>query len=138
MARQAKLHFVYNVDGTPASLVVDFFHRLRDPDTYPCRLCSITYGRFIKKPEWARWVASLPVESQFYTRRGFGRYFPDYSREPLPVIFTESEPGRLDVFISAEELTSIEDMRGLQELIAKRLATLRAPSTYLSSLLREA
>jgi len=138
MAGQARLHFVYNVDGTPLSALVDFIHRIRDRSSYPCRLFDVTYGPFVKKPEWARWVSGLPAESIFYTRRSFYRQFPDYARERLPVIFAETEPGRLDVFISTREIREIEDMRGLQELIAKKLAGLRAPDTYLSSILREA
>jgi hypothetical protein len=138
MAGQIRLHFVYNVDGTPISLVLDFLHRIRDPSTYPCRLCDVTYGRFLKKPEWARWVAGLPADAFFYTRRSFSRRFPDYRRELLPAIFAESEPEKLDVFVSSDELAEIADMRGLQELIAKRLADLRHADTYLSSILREA
>src|SRR3954447_10369784 len=58
---QMKLHFVYNVEATPQALIKDFVHRLTEPETYPCRLCDITYGRFVKKPGWQLFLWSLPV-----------------------------------------------------------------------------
>src|SRR5262245_41510359 len=70
MTSRPKLHFVYNVDATPIALVLDFVHRLLEPETYPCRLCDLTYGRFVKKVSWSRFVATLPVDSRFHLRGG--------------------------------------------------------------------
>ena len=79
-----RLHFVYNVDATPVALVSDFLHRIRSPETYPCRLCDITYGRFLKKAEWSRYVAGLSIPSKFYLRSGFARRFPDRAQDSFP------------------------------------------------------
>src|SRR2546427_11672442 len=62
------LHFVYNVDATPSALLRDFVHRLVAPESYPCRLCDLTYGRFLKKAQWSRFVADLPIRARFHLR----------------------------------------------------------------------
>jgi hypothetical protein len=46
MAGRPEILFVYNVDLTLFALVSDFVHRLTAPETYPCRLCDLTYDRF--------------------------------------------------------------------------------------------
>ena len=97
----ATLHFVYNVDATPGALLRDFVHRLVDPATYPCRLCDLTYGRLIKKAEWSRFVAGLPVRARFHLRGSFWQRFPEYRHEPLPAVFVEESPGALRTLISA-------------------------------------
>ena len=43
---------------------MDFIHRLVSPETYPCRLCDLTYGRVLKKAGWRRFVASLHAQAR--------------------------------------------------------------------------
>jgi hypothetical protein len=118
------LHFVYNVDGTPTALLRDFVHRLMAPESYPCRLCDLTYGRFLKKAEWSRFVATLPARARFHLRASFGRRFPTHAHGPLPAVFVEEEPGRLRTLISADELRALPDLESLETLLAKRLGML--------------
>ena len=118
------LHFVYNVDATPQGLVRDFVHRLVDPATYPCRLCDITYGRFVKKPGWQRFLRSLPVRSVFYTRGGFTRKFPQSKHREFPVVLAESHSGDLSVFISSQELAALPSLEALQSEVGARLEKL--------------
>jgi hypothetical protein len=120
-----KLHFVYNVDATPVALVLDFVHRLLDPETYPCRLCDLTYGRFVKKLSWSRFVATLPIDARFHLRGGFRRAFPEHAEEPLPAAFVEQRSGQLRVLISARELQRVKDLAALEALVERRVATLR-------------
>jgi len=130
MTKKPKLHFVYNVDATPVALFLDFVHRILDPATYPCRLCDLTYGRFVKKASWSRFVAELPVEARFHLRAGFRRAFPDQAKERLPAVFVERRSGETRVLISAKELAAVRDLESLQSLVERRVATLdrkRAP-----------
>jgi hypothetical protein len=115
------LHFVYNVDATPQGLVRDFVHRLVDPATYPCRLCDITYGRFVKKPGWRRFLRSLPVRSVFHTRGGFTRKFPQSTHREFPVVLAESLSGDFRVFISSQELATLPSLEALQSEVGARL-----------------
>jgi hypothetical protein len=118
------LHFVYNVDGTPAALARDFIHRIRDPESYPCRLCDVTYGRFLKKAEWSRFVAGLSIRSRFHMRNGFRRRHPRHASEPLPAVFVETASGELRILISAEELGAVADSAELEQLVSKRVDSL--------------
>jgi len=116
-----KLHFVYNVDATPRALVRDFLHRMTDPATYPCRLCDLTYGRFVKKAGWQSFIWSLPVKSSFYTRDVFFRKYPARRRDELPEVLREDERGRLSVFISREEFAGIPTLEALKSDVLARL-----------------
>ena len=124
MSTNATLHFVYNVDATPSALLRDFIHRLVDPESYPCRLCDVTYGRVVKKAEWSRFVASLPTEARFHLRGSFRRRFPEQRQEPAPAVFVEESPGKLRILISAKELQGVPDLEALETLLASRVRTL--------------
>jgi len=124
MSTKATLHFVYNVDATPSALLRDFIHRLADPASYPCRLCDVTYGRFVKKAEWSRFVASLPTRARFHLRGSFQRRFPEQRREPAPAVFVEESPGKLRTLISAQELQGVADLEALEKLLASRVGML--------------
>lgn len=87
-----KLHFVYNVELSVQALVKDFVHRLIDPETYPCKLCDLTYGRFAKKPGWQLFVWSLPVQSAFCTKDVFLETFPRLNYTSFPSCSPRTEP----------------------------------------------
>jgi len=82
MGRSGDILFVYNVDLTLFALVSDFVHRLRDPETYPCRLCDLTYHPFTMKHEWKQFLETLPVGVRFELRDRFHRKFPAYDYLP--------------------------------------------------------
>lgn len=124
MSTKATLHFVYNVDATPSALLRDFIHRLVDPESYPCRLCDVTYGRVLKKAEWSRFVAGLPTQARFHLRGSFRRRFPEQRQEPAPAVFVEESPGKLRILISAKELQGVADLEALETLLASRVRML--------------
>jgi hypothetical protein len=121
-----KLHFVYNVDATPQALIKDFIHRLWDPDTYPCRLCDVTYGRFVKKPGWQLFLKTLPLRSAFYTRDHFIRKFPAHAQTVFPIVLAEDERGTLTTFISADDFLVIPTLEALKDEVTKRLQAVPA------------
>lgn len=116
-----RLHFVYNVDATPQALAKDFVHRLVDPGTYPCKLCDLTYGRFVKKPGWQVFLWSLPVKTAFYTRDRFIRRYPAERGRVFPVVLAEDARGAFRVFIAAEEFAAIADLAALEREVVARL-----------------
>ena len=120
MTSVRRLHFVYNVELTPRALLQDFLHRLRDPETYPCRLCDITYGRFVKKPGWIAFLMTLPVSTTFYTKDEFARKHPAHVQE-FPVVLAETDAGVMEVFLSAEELSRLRTLEELQTEVTSRL-----------------
>jgi hypothetical protein len=118
--RIRKLHFVYNVELTPSALVADFIHRLRDPETYPCRLCDLTYGRFIKKPAWIAFLRKLPLDTLFYTKDEFARKHPQLRHE-WPVVLAERSPDEFEVFLSREELAALRSLDDLESEIVRKI-----------------
>ncbi len=126
-ASEPTLHFVYNVDATPLAVVMDLVHRAVSPETYPCKLCDVTYGRFLKKAAWREFVANLPLRSRFHLRSGFRRRFPDQEGTPMPAVFLEDLEGGLTKLISAEELAAVADLEGLERLVEKKLAGVSVP-----------
>src|SRR5258705_13869811 len=124
MKPTATLHFVYNVDAAPGALLRDFIHRIVDPATYPCRLCDLTYGRFLKRAEWSRFVAALPTRARFHLRGGFRARFPGHADESVPAVFVEESPGKLRTLISADELRRVADLEALEMLLARRVSSL--------------
>ena len=121
-----KLHFVYNVEATPLALVTDFVHRIVDPATYPCRLCDLTYGRFVKNIGWQLFVWSLPVRSIFYTRDGFVKAYPWLADMRLPVVLSEDDQGRLTKLISARDFESLGSLEALKSEVHARLVRANA------------
>ena len=85
----AQILFVYNVDLTPFALLSDFVHRIVSPETYPCRLCDLTYDRFTMKSEWKQFLASLPIDCAFALRDQFHRKYPAHA--DLPVLSSSPE-----------------------------------------------
>ncbi|MBI1818250.1 MAG: hypothetical protein HYR72_24985 [Deltaproteobacteria bacterium] len=124
MAEPGKILFVYNVDLTLIALVSDFIHRVRSPETYPCRLCDITYDRFTMKQEWKRFIESLPVAVGFELRDRFHRKFPAYAGVPLPAVFRVGRRGLLSPLVDAKEINSATDLEDLKALISAAVATL--------------
>jgi len=116
-----ELLFVYNVDLTPVALVSDFIHRITSPETYPCRLCDLTYDRFTMKREWKRFLATLQVRTRFELRDGFRRKFPAHADVPLPAIFEVGADDTLQVLVSAEMLTRVSNLADLEGLLMRVL-----------------
>lgn len=113
-----RLLFVYNVDLTPFALLSDFVHRIVSPDTYPCRLCDLTYDRFTMKNEWKRFIAALPADCRFELRDRFQRKYPAYADVPLPAVFRQGPRGGLATLLSADAINRAKTMASLRRLVA--------------------
>jgi hypothetical protein len=117
MTPPRELIFVYNVDQTLFALVSDFMHRLTSPETYPCRLCDLTYDRFTMKREWKRFVEALPVHARFVLRDRFRKQFPEYHNVSLPAVFEMAADGSLRTLIPAEQLNRAASLAALKALL---------------------
>jgi hypothetical protein len=118
---RSEILFVYNVDLTPFALLSDFVRRIVSPDTYPCRLCDLTYDRFTMKAEWKQFIRSLPVGCSFELRDRFQRKHPDYVDVPLPAVFRVGKGGKLRTLLSAEEINRATTMESLRRLVTAAL-----------------
>jgi len=116
-----KILFVYNVDLTPFALLSDFVHRIVSPETYPCRLCDLTYDRFTMKTEWKRFIASLPADCEFELRDRFQRKYPAYAKIALPAVFEHAAGGKFRTLLSAEAINGATTMDALRRLVTSAL-----------------
>lgn len=114
-----ELLFVYNADSGMASGLLDMFHKILSPKTYPCSLCGITYGNTSMRPEWKQYIQSLPVTTRFLHRDEFVAQFPQLADQPLPAAFSQTN-GAWQLFLSKAEL-DVLDLAGLKQAVTARL-----------------
>jgi hypothetical protein len=123
-----RLILVYNADGGLMNALKDAVHKIVSPATYPCSLCSLTYGWVSMRRRWRRFLASLQMAKVFHHRDDFALAFPGLA-VPLPAILLAEgkEPPR--VLVSATELDALPDLQALIAVVEERLvlAQLGAP-----------
>ncbi|CAN0603176.1 unnamed protein product, partial [Ectocarpus sp. 12 AP-2014] len=54
-----KILFIYNANSNTGSKMLDFAHKIINPATYNCNLCSLTYGSFTENKQWKGFRESL-------------------------------------------------------------------------------
>ena len=115
-----RLIFVYNADGGLLPGLKDMFHKVLSPATYPCSLCAVTYGATSMRPEWQRFIRTLPLPVEFLHRNEFVRDYPQWRAHPLPAAFAATATGVLVPFIEAPEMGAT-DLNRLMKLVQERL-----------------
>ncbi|MGY6551121.1 MAG: hypothetical protein ACXIT4_04405 [Erythrobacter sp.] len=119
--KHARLILVYNADSGLLNMLKDGLHKLIRPQTYPCSLCSLTYGPVAMRGEWRRYLASLPLAKTFHHRDDFAEAFPQ-ERIALPAILLARPDAALKLLISADELDALDRLETLMALLDQRLA----------------
>lgn len=122
MPGELKLIYVYNADRGVVAALADAAHRACSPETFPCRLSTLTRSPFGAPRRWQRFVASLGVPVTFVFRREFVERFGDPSAE-LPALFSETG-GELTLQAAA---SAIQAAVGLDDLERLTVAALRTP-----------
>ena len=115
-----KLIFVYNSDGTVASLIKDTAHKLISPETYPCNLCRLTYPLASMKGEWRKFIESLSHEVIFLHRDEFRKQYPDQKNVQLPAVFKTDAP-EPQLLISHIEINKAKNLSELIEIVNRFL-----------------
>jgi len=115
-----KLIFVYNSDGTVASLIKDTAHKLVSPETYPCNLSRLTYPLASMKGEWRKFIESLPREVIFLHRDEFRKQYPDQKNVQLPAVFRADAP-EPQLLISHIEINKANNLSELIEIVNRFL-----------------
>ena len=113
-----KLVFVYNADSGMFNTMADIAHKLLSPKTYNCNLCMLTHGYFSARKDWINFLQVLNIEMEFLHRDEFIKRYPD-SSETLPAVFIEQD--EIELFISADEINTLQSVEALQDLIKKKI-----------------
>lgn len=124
-----KLIFVYNSDGTFASLIKDTAHKLVSPKTYQCNLCRLTYPFASMDKEWEKFVKSLPHQAVFLHRDEFNKQYPTQKDTSLPAIFIE-DTGGVRLLISDKEINKAKNISELIEITKHSLPTQSNDTIY--------
>lgn len=106
-----KLIFVYNADSGLFSSIFDLGHKIINPETYQCNLCSLTYGNFTENKKWKNFRNNSDVEMQFMHRDEFEKEYRIKIEYPVVLTFIDE----LKIGISKNE---INKYKSLDELIA--------------------
>ena len=54
---ETTLLFVYNADSGKLNALKDAIHKVVKPSTYPCSLCTVTYGNLGMKRTWKTFIS---------------------------------------------------------------------------------
>jgi hypothetical protein len=111
-----RLIFIYNADGGLAQAILDTLHKTWSPETYPCSLCSITYGTFRMDPKWRKWLGTIPIPVVFQHKDD-----TPHKDIALPAVLRE-RGGQIETLIDAATLAKIGTLDVLIATMEMRLA----------------
>lgn len=116
-----KLIFVYNADSGLFSSIFDLGHKIINPDTYQCNLCSLTYGNFTENKKWKEFRKKAAIEMEFLHRDEFEKNYKLKIEYPAILILDDM----LEVGISNEEINkykSLDDLiTGIEKITVKEI-----------------
>ena len=113
------LVFVYNAGSGLFNAATDIAHKIFAPQTYPCRLCSLTHSTFGMRDGWKRFLATLERPLEFLHADELEKLY-GISGAPLPCIF-KREGAQLEMLIDADSINRCLTIVELQQLIQDRL-----------------
>jgi len=119
MSHHYDLIFVYNADSGLVALLGDITHRLVSPQTYPCKLCALTYSFNGMIGDWKNFVDSLEQRVAFLHRDELQKLY-SITDVPLPAVFklNGSQP---QLWIKAERINRCQTLDELKQLIKETL-----------------
>jgi hypothetical protein len=126
-APESTLIFVYNADSGLISAFADGISKIISPQTYQCRLCSLTFGTALMKTPWREFVDSLGVPVEFLHRDEFTEKY-EYEDAKFPSAYMK-KGDELSVFISQDEMDAMETLEELMRLVEARFAEVSEKNT---------
>ncbi|WP_282113845.1 GTPase [Maribacter stanieri] len=114
-----KILFIYNANSNAGSKMLDFAHKIINPATYNCALCSLTFGSFTENKQWKAFRERLLAngfELEFFHKDEFQeKYKSKFGHKfTFPIILVETEHD-LEVLVSTEKLNTME---AVEELVS--------------------
>jgi len=119
MSKREKIIFVYNAKSGFMHSMSDLFRKTAKPNTYPCKLCSLTYSGAFMKKMWKEYVASLGIETLFLHKDEFEKAHLDYETAYPVVLLVDN--GNFTKLISDKDFKTMNDLTDLISLLSKRL-----------------
>lgn len=107
--------FVYNADSGLLNALTDTAHKLLAPETYQCRLSTITGTALGPKRRWREFVCSLGRAVEFLHRNELRRAYA-IDGIPLPAMFLRDK-GELHLALAADAINRCRSIDELEELV---------------------
>ena len=114
---QGGLLLVYNADGGAIERTLDYLHKLTSPATYPCSLCTLTYGPLGMRGQWREFVDRQPYEIAFLHRDEFIRQHRELADLQLPAVLAALPGSPPRLVVSAAHLDALPGLDALERLI---------------------
>ncbi|MDZ7786392.1 MAG: hypothetical protein U5L95_04705 [Candidatus Saccharibacteria bacterium] len=114
-----KLVFVYNSTSGAKQAAFDLLHKTVRPETYQCKLCSVTYSGAIKKRAWRDFLDQLPIEHVFYYTDTFKAAFPSQLVH-APAVFLQQDDN-LTLLVSPNDFDKINTLTELKTQLNEQL-----------------
>jgi hypothetical protein len=111
-----RLVFVYNADSGLFNTASDIAHKLFSPETYPCRLCTISHGYFTQRSAWKALIESLNADCEFLHRDQFRAAHPELGTIDLPAVLRVLGTSLVPC-VSARQIRECESPDDLRRLI---------------------
>lgn len=109
------LIFAYNANSGLFNALTDMAHKILSPNTYPCRLCALTYSNFGMRREWRDFVNRLSTQVEFlHADELKGKYGVEVVA--LPAVFMQ-RGGELEVVIHKDALDACQTLADLESLV---------------------
>lgn len=112
------LIFVYNANSGTLNALFDIGHKLISPDTYDCKLCSLTHSAFAERKAWKEFRENNSIKMEFLHKDEFEQqYEPRYE---YPVVLLQT--GAIKELLNREAIAAQPDIESLISAIVDRLA----------------
>jgi hypothetical protein len=110
----------YNAQSGLKNAILDSFHKIFSPSTYPCDLCALTYGHFSENSHWKKFRMRSNIQISFYHIDEFEAKFGKLNyRYPVALLHQNKT---FDTLISPEEF---KQLKNTEELIARVETTIK-------------
>lgn len=122
MQTSPKLIFVYNADSGLLNALKDCTHKILSPQTYPCKLCALTYGAFAERKKWKKFRNQFNTQMVFLHADEFyqqyrSKFLPNYK---LPIVLIQNGYD-LQTFIDDSAMNTCDNLNQFIDLIKTRI-----------------
>src|SRR5574337_1367852 len=124
MGSLPKVIFVYNANSGFMHSMNDLFRKTASPNTYACKLCSLTYSGAFMNKVWKEYISRLSIEAVFMHKDEFTKAYPS-AQTAFPVILLETGQA-MTTLIGSKDFKNMKDLPNLMSLLAKRLQAQKA------------
>ncbi len=117
------LIFVYNANSGLFSKATDFAHKIINPSTYECSLCSLTYGNFRMEKQWASFIENLDFDVQFSYKNKID--LGHLEKEKFPMLLIKNKAEKLKILLYSTEIEAQKNLESLIHLVENKLLYLK-------------